>query len=63
MPLIWRENSNEFKEYYNGHRVHASLDAKTPEQVSGDMLLVPAQLDRFAWMSHCRGLFHMPVAV
>ena len=27
-----------FKEYYNGYRVHAALDGKTPEQVSGDLL-------------------------
>jgi transposase InsO family protein len=53
---------NEFKEYYNGHRVHAALDGKTPERVSGDRLPAPAQLDRFSWMSHCRGLFQTPVA-
>ena len=52
---------NEFKEYYNGHRVHAALDGKTPEQVSGDLLPAPAQLDRFSWVSRCRGLFHTPV--
>ena len=54
---------NTFRDYYNGHRVHASLDGKTPEQVSGDRQFTPAQLDQFAWMSHCRGLFHTPVAV
>ncbi len=51
------------KDYYNRHRVHASLDGKTPEQVSGNRLSTPAQLDRFAWISHCRGLFHTPTAV
>ena len=65
--LFWNASDlerklNTFKDYYNGHRVHASLDGKTPEQVSGDRLVTPAQLDRFAWMSHCRGLFHTPVA-
>jgi putative transposase len=65
--LFWNASDlerklNEFKEYYNGYRVHAALDAKTPEQVSGDILLTPAPLDRFAWMSHCRGLFQTPVA-
>jgi len=54
---------NNFKGYYNGHRVHAALDGKTPEQVNGDLLPTPAQLDRFAWMSHCRGLFQTLVAV
>ena len=53
---------DEFKDYYNEHRVHASIDGKTPEQVSGNLLPTPAQLDRLAWMSHCRGLFQTPVA-
>ncbi len=54
---------NSFKNYYNGYRVHASLDGKTPEQVSGGRLLTPAPLARFGWMSHCRGLFQTPVPV
>jgi transposase InsO family protein len=53
----------EFKNYYNHHRVHASLDGKTPEQVNGGLPPGPAQLGRFAWRSHCRGLFQTPVAV
>ena len=66
--LFWNASDlerklNTFKDYYNGHRVHASLDGKTPEQVSGDRLLTPTPLDRFAWISHCRGLFQTPVAV
>lgn len=65
--LFWNASDlerklNEFKEYYNGHRVHASHDGKTPEQVRGDLPPTAAQLDRFAWMSHCRGLFQTPVA-
>ncbi len=66
--LFWNASDlerklNTFKDYYNGHRVHASIDGRTPEQVSGDRLSTPTQLDRFAWMSHCRGLFQTPVAV
>lgn len=57
IPNDLEKKLNEFKEYYNGHRVHAALDGKTPEQVSGDLLFTPAQLDRFAWKSLCRGLF------
>jgi transposase InsO family protein len=65
--LFWNASDlerklNEFRNYYNRHRVHASLDGKTPEQVSSDMQLTPAPLDRFAWISHCRGLFQTPVA-
>lgn len=66
--LFWHASDlerklNTFKEYYNGHRVHAALAGKTPGQVSGDWLPAPAQLERFAWVAHCRGLFQTPVAV
>ncbi len=66
--LFWNTSDlerklNAFKEYYNGHRVHAALDGKTPEQVSGDRLPAPAQLDRFAWVLPCQGLFQTPVGV
>jgi hypothetical protein len=45
-------------------RVHSTLDGKTPDQIAmGASSLLPAQLDRFDWMSHCRGLFQTPVAV
>ncbi|MHB8743225.1 MAG: transposase [Sulfuricaulis sp.] len=65
--LFWNGSDLErkldkFKDYYNGHRVHASIDGKTPGQVSDDLLPTRAPLDRFAWMSHCRGLFHTPIA-
>ncbi len=53
---------NTFKDYYNGHRAHASLEGKTPYQVLDDSLIAPARLVRFAWISHSHGLFHMPVA-
>ncbi len=53
---------DEFKVYYNEYRVQASIDGKTPEQVSGDLPPTPAKLDRFAWRLHCRGLFQTPAA-
>ena len=65
--LFWNADDLErkldtFKNYYNKHRVHAALGGKTPTQVSGDTLLTPAKLNQFAWVSHCHGLFHTPVA-
>jgi transposase InsO family protein len=54
---------NTFKDYYNGYRVHSSLQGKMPHQALSDSHPAPAQLDRFAWVSHCRGLFQTPVAV
>ena len=65
--LFWNDAAFErklsaFQGYYNRHRVHNSLDGNTPNQLSGDTQLTPAQLARFAWLSHCRGLSHTPVA-
>jgi len=66
LVLFWNASDlerklDEFKGYYNGHRVHGSLDGQTPDQIRTGALPIPAQLDRFDWMSHCRGLFHTPV--
>ncbi len=65
--LFWNTSDLEqkldsFQDYYNEHPVPASIAGKTPGQVSGDRLPTPAQLDRFAWLSHCRGLFQTPMA-
>lgn len=51
---------DEFKDYYNDHRVHASLDGRTPNQISTGTSLIPVPLERFSWKRHCRGLFHTP---
>lgn len=65
--LFWNSSDlerklNTFKDYYNGHRVHASLDGKTPDQFSTAVSPNTARLERFSWTSHCRGLFQTPVA-
>ena len=52
----------EFKNYYNTHRVHRSLDGATPAQRAGASLPAPASLENYAWRQHCRGLFQTPVA-
>ncbi|MHB8744302.1 MAG: integrase core domain-containing protein [Sulfuricaulis sp.] len=64
--LFWNPSDlerklNEFKEYFNGYRVYTALYGKTPEQVNDDTRFTRAQLNQFAWLSHCRGLFHTPV--
>jgi putative transposase len=51
----------EFRYYYNEHRVHRSLDGNTPAQRAGASSPAPAALDRHAWQQHCRGLFHTPI--
>ena len=52
----------EFRNYYNEHRVHQSLNGSTPGERSGQPPPTHALLDRYAWRHHCRGLFQMPIA-
>ena len=53
---------DEFRDYYNAHRVHRSLGGATPAQRAGASSPVPASLDRYAWRQHCRGVFQTPMA-
>ena len=52
----------EFRDYYNAHRVHRSLNGTTPAQFAGASSPAPASLKNYAWRLHCRGLFQTPVA-
>jgi hypothetical protein len=52
---------NEYKDYYNAHRVHRSLGGMTPAQCAGASLLARASLDCHAWQQYCRGLFQTPI--
>src|SRR5262245_39746067 len=65
--LIWNavdleRKLEEFRNYYNDHRVHQSLDGRTPGERSGQPPPARAVLTRYAWRHHCRGLFQMPIA-
>ena len=65
--LIWNavdleRKLEEFRHYYNQHRVHQSLDGGTPAERSGRPPPSPAVLDCYAWQHHCRGLFQMSIA-
>jgi putative transposase len=53
---------SEFRDYYNEHRVHRSLGGTTPAERAGESAPTRAQLDRYGWRDHCRGLFQIPVA-
>jgi putative transposase len=53
----------EYRDYYNAHRVHRSLEVITPAQCASALSFVPAALDRYLWKQHCRGIFQTPVAV
>jgi hypothetical protein len=52
----------DFRDYYNVHRVHRSLDGNTPAQADGAPSPTLATLDSHAWQQHCRGLFQTPIA-
>jgi putative transposase len=53
---------DQFRDYYNAHRVHRSLDGTTPAQRAGASAPALASLDCHAWRQHCHGLFHTPIA-
>src|ERR1019366_5032695 len=52
----------EFRDYYNEHRVHRSLDGIAPAQRAGKLPTAPASLGWYAWQQHCQSLFQTPVA-
>jgi putative transposase len=53
---------NDYKIYYNTHRVHRSLGGSTPALRAGASSAVPVLLDHHAWRPHCGGLFQTPIA-
>ena len=52
----------EFRIYYNAHRVHRSLGGHTPAQRAGAPSPTPANFASYVWKQHCRGLFETPIA-
>jgi transposase InsO family protein len=65
--FFWNANDLErklegFRQYYNAHRVHTSLNGDTPSETTGETTRRRADLNRFQWKSHCRGLYQLPVA-
>ena len=53
---------DQFRDYYNAHRVHRSLGGTTPAEGTGASFRAPAELDQYDWQQHCRGLFQLPIA-
>ena len=52
----------EFRDFYNRSRPHASLDGKTPSEITGNQRPEPIALADYRWKRHCRGLFQLPIA-
>jgi hypothetical protein len=51
-----------FRQYYNAHRVHTSLNGDTPSETTGETTSRRADLNQFQWKFHCRGLYQLPIA-
>jgi transposase InsO family protein len=65
--LFWNASDLErklkaFRQYYNAHRVHTSLDGAAPSEICGETVIQRASLTQFRWKAHCHGLFRLPVA-
>jgi len=48
-----------FRDYYNRYRSHAGLKGSTPIETPESK---SANLTRYHWQSHCRGLYQTPIA-
>lgn len=51
-----------FRDYYNNQRTHHALGGAVPSEKSGNPESTVVNLDNYRWRSHCRGLYHLPVA-
>jgi putative transposase len=51
----------EFQRYYNGYRAHGGLEGRPPEPTAGQDGS-RASIHSFRWRTHCRGLYHTPIA-
>jgi putative transposase len=53
---------DDFRRYYNSHRVHTALKDATPSEMPGKPVRRCADLSQYQWKSHGRGLYHLPTA-
>ncbi len=64
--LFWNDvdlqnKLDDFTDYYNNHRVHASLDGEVPANFGEKRLQSVANLEKFNWKTLCRGLVQLPI--
>jgi len=62
--LFWNEvdlqhKLDDFTDYYNHHRVHASLSGKTPAKLGRKRKRLFASVVNYSWHSLCRGLYQL----
>ncbi len=64
--LFWNETDlqnklDDFTDYYNNYRVHASLNEVVPVKYGEKRKRRGESLLNFGWQSLCRGLYQLPV--
>jgi len=52
----------QFRGYYNNHRVHSSLDGNIPAGINNEAAFSKAEINGYEWQMHCRGLYQLPLA-
>jgi transposase InsO family protein len=52
---------SDFQRYYNEYRAHTGLNGRPPASTS-DEGGARASLHSYRWQTHCRGLYHTPIA-
>ena len=62
--LFWTATDLElkllsFRDYYNRYRTHSALEGQTPIKNPESKR---AELKRYRWQTHCRGLYQTPIA-
>jgi len=65
--LFWNASDLErkledFRQYYNSHRVHTALYDTAPAEMPGKSIICLADISQFQWKSHCHGLYQLPIA-
>ena len=65
--LFWNASDldrklEDFRQYYNSHRVHTAFVDSTPKEMSGKCINRLADLSQFQWKSNSRGLYKLPAA-
>ena len=57
-----QQKLDQFRDYFNEHRVHAGINGDLPNQRADEIEPRIASLENYSWDSHCNGLFQIPKA-
>ena len=57
-----QDKLDQFRDYFNEHRVHAGIDGDLPNRRADEIEPGIASLENYSWEPLCNGLFDMPKA-